>query len=151
MRGLTIGQVAQMAGVRVDTVRYYERQGLIPPAERRPTLHGPGYRRYGPDVVRRIRFIKRAQRLGFSLREIAELLDLRRDPWADRREVRRRVEAKIAEVEAKIALLKALRRALQALQATCRDDGPACECPILAALEEAGSEDVPAWVRERPS
>ncbi len=135
MKALTIGQVARMAGVRVDTIRYYERRGLLPPPVRRPTLHGPGYRQYDPDTVRRIRFIKRAQRLGFSLREIAELLALRLDPWADRQEVRRRVAAKVADVEARIRALEAMRQTLRALMARCEDSGPVCECPILEALE----------------
>jgi MerR family copper efflux transcriptional regulator len=135
MRTLTIGQVARMAGVRVDTIRYYERRGLLPAPERRPTLHGPGYRRYDPGVVRRIRFIRQAQRLGFSLQEIAELLALRVDPWADRREVRRRVAAKVADLEARIRALEAMRQALRALMARCEGSGPVCECPILEALE----------------
>ncbi len=136
MKSLTIGQVARMAGVRVDTVRYYERQGLLPTPERRPTLHGPGYRRYDPETVRRIRFIKQAQRLGFSLQEIAELLALRVDPWADRQEVRRRVETKVADIEARIQALEAMRQALRSLLAQCEGSGPVCECPILEALEE---------------
>ncbi len=137
MQEWTIGQLARQTGVSVDTIRYYERRGLLRPHRRRPTLHGPGYRLYNEDAVRRLRFIKRAQRLGFSLREIRELLELRLDPQADRREVQRRIEHKVQTIDTKIRELRRLRHALIRIRRRCQGPGPVCACPILDALESA--------------
>ena len=95
---LTIGLVARQASVGVETVRFYERQGLIEEPPRRLS----GYREYGDDVVPRLGFIRRAKNLGFTLKEIKELLSLRRDPSTPVADVRRRAEAKIADIETKI-------------------------------------------------
>lgn len=131
MEKLTIGQVAKEAGVHVETVRYYERQGLIPEPPRRAS----GYRQYSPDFVRRIRFIKRAQTLGFSLKEIAELLALRVEAEAACNEVKRHTEQKIAGIEQKIETLQRMKDVLVELVASCHQREPTDACPILAALD----------------
>jgi MerR family mercuric resistance operon transcriptional regulator len=131
MKLLTIGQVARRAGVGVETVRFYERRGLV----EEPLRKESGYRQYTAEVVSRLRFIRRAKELGFSLAEISELLALRLDPSATRADVRQRAKAKIADIEAKIGDLQRMREALQKLTAACRGHGPASACPILEALD----------------
>jgi MerR family mercuric resistance operon transcriptional regulator len=131
MKPLTIGQIARHAGIGVETVRFYERQGLL--AE--PVRMKSGYRQYTEDVVVRLRFIKRAKELGFSLKEIRELLALRVDPDTTCAEVRKRAEEKVIDVEAKIEALKKIRKALKKLTAACSGQGPTSECPILDALD----------------
>ncbi|MDW7709918.1 MAG: MerR family DNA-binding protein [Deferrisomatales bacterium] len=125
----TIGQVAKAAGVGVETVRFYERKGLVA----RPARAERGFRRYPPETVSRVRFIRRAKKLGFTLREIAELLDLRADPSCD--EVRARAEGKLADITGKIASLERMRAVLEELVGRCRTFGTGTECPILAAME----------------
>src|SRR5215469_14163370 len=105
MNLLTIGQLARRAGVGIETVRFYERQGLL--AE--PARRASGYRQYTEDVVTRLRFIRRAKELGFSLREIAELIALRLDPTKTCGDVRRRAKAKVADIEAKIRDLERMK------------------------------------------
>lgn len=131
MDGLTTGQVARQAHVNVETVRYYERRGLLPEPARRPS----GYRNYSPDAVRRIRFIRHAQQLGFSLQEVSELLRLRVDPEIPCSEVKQRAEAKHGEIERRIDDLRRMQQALTALADACTGEGPISECPILDALE----------------
>ena len=132
MKPLTIGQVARYAGVGIETVRFYERQGLL----EEPARKQSGYRQYGEDVVARLRFIRRAKELGFSLKEIKELLALRVDPTTTCAEVRGKGAAKIADVEQKIEALQRIRKALVKLTAVCRGRGPTSECPILDALDK---------------
>ncbi len=132
MEPMTIGKLARRAGVGVETVRFYEREGLIA----RPPGGRPGYRQYPEETVRRILFIRRAKKLGFSLREIRELLALRIDSAATCEDVRRRAEAKIADIEEKIVTLGGMKKALKNLAAACSGEGPVSECPILEALEE---------------
>ncbi|MDX1522992.1 MAG: Hg(II)-responsive transcriptional regulator [Anaerolineae bacterium] len=134
MKPLTIGQVAKRAGVNVETVRYYERQGLIPEPPRRAS----GYRQYNPDFVRRIQFIKRAQSLGFSLKEIVELLELRIEPNIACDDVRLRAEQKIADIEQKIETLQRMKQVLDELVIACNHREPTNECPILATLDSVG-------------
>jgi len=131
MPTLTIGQVAKAAGVRIDTVRFYEQKGLI--AE--PPRGTSGYRRYPEDAVTRIRFIRRAKALGFSLQEIRELLALRIDPEVSSGEVKARAEAKIADIEAKLRALQRMKATLVAITAACDGCAPVGACPILGALE----------------
>lgn len=140
--GLSIGQVAKQAGVGVETIRFYERRGLI----EEPPRGASGYRRYSPEVVSRIQFIKRGKELGFSLREIQDLLTLRVDERTGSTEVRSRAEAKLAEIDAKISDLRRMRKALTTLTAQCRGRGPVGECPILEAMA-AGT---PTRTRRRP-
>lgn len=137
MQRLTIGQVARQAGVKVETVKFYERQGLIdqPP---RPAF---GYREYPPQTVARIRFIRRAQGLGFSLKEIAELLGLRHTPETSCAEIKARAEAKIVDIERKREDLRKMQEVLQRLAETCKGEGPVSECPILEAMDE-GEKDI---------
>jgi len=135
MRNLTIGQLARTARVNVETVRFYERRGLIPDPPRRES----GYRQYSEDAVSRIQFIKRAKELGFSLKEIAELLSLRVDPDTTCGDLKRRAEIKIAGVEEKIRALQRIKKALTKLVVLCRGSGPSSECPIMEILN---SEDL---------
>lgn len=133
---LTIGQVAQQAEIGVETVRFYEREGLIDNPSRRPS----GYRQYEPDVVDRLRFIRRAKDLGFTLREIKELLELRLDPKSNCTDVKPRALAKINEIDSKIATLQRMKEALVKLTRACSGKGTISDCPILDALEDRGSD-----------
>ncbi|MGH8622765.1 MAG: heavy metal-responsive transcriptional regulator [Burkholderiales bacterium] len=129
--GLTIGKVAHSAGLAIDTVRYYEREGLL----EKPARTASGYRHYRPDVVARLRFIRQAKELGFSLREIKELLSLRVEAGRSCADVRARAERKIADVEQRVATLMRMKRALAKLASSCSGRAPTSECPILEALE----------------
>lgn len=130
---LTIGKLARRSGVGVETVRFYERKRLI---EKPLKPIGGGYRQYSLEDVNRIRFVRQAQDLGFSLREIGELLSLRTDPEADCADVRGRARKKLAEVERKIARLNAMRRALSDLVSACPGRGGLLDCSIIDALEQ---------------
>ena len=125
------GELARKAGVNVETLRFYERKGLLETPHRRPS----GYREYPEGSVARIRFIKRAQGLGFTLGEIRELLTLRVRPGTTPAELRARAGQKLAEIRQKVADLQAIGRALGKLTAACSGDGPLSECPILYHLE----------------
>jgi MerR family mercuric resistance operon transcriptional regulator len=131
MNGLTIGKVAKSAGLGIETVRFYEREGLIKPLSRTES----NYRIYADDGIVRLRFIKRAKTLGFSLREIKELLFLRADSDATKEAVKEQIEEKIDDIKQRIKDLKKIQKTLEALDACCDGHGPADECPILAALE----------------
>lgn len=131
MKPLTIGQVARGAGVGIETVRFYEREGLLEVPPRRDS----GYRQYREEVVDRLRFIRRAKDLGFSLKEIKELLALRVDSSTTCAEVRRKAEAKVADVEEKIEALQRIKKALKKLTTACSGRGPISDCPILEALD----------------
>jgi DNA-binding transcriptional MerR regulator len=102
---LTIGQLAAHGKVRVETVRYYERCGLLPRVPRTAS----GYRRYGPEAVKRLRFIRSAKQLGFSLAEVRELLSLRVRPGASCTDVRSRAIAKVRTIDARVAELERIR------------------------------------------
>lgn len=129
---LTTGEVAEHAGVNLQTVRYYERRGLIP----EPPRTAGGFRQYGPEAVARIRFVKRAQELGFTLDEIEGLLDLRADAGADAAEVKRLAEAKAADIADKIRDLERMKETLEALAAACSGEGTTHDCSILLALDD---------------
>lgn len=128
---LTIGQLAERASVGVETIRFYERKGLII----RPGRPSSGFRRYDEDIARRIEFIRHAQELGFSLREIRDLLTLRVDPKTTCAEVKQKTIEKIEEVDQKLKSLSRIRAALAAITRTCAGEGPTSECPILDALD----------------
>jgi len=132
MASATIGAAASRAGVHVETIRFYERKHLI---ERPPKPAGGGYRRYPERTVSRIRFIKQAQSLGFSLQEIATLLDLRESPLADAAEVRQWASTKLRQIEERIIGLETMRRELSVLVAACPGQGQLCHCGILQELE----------------
>jgi len=127
---LTIGQLARHSGVNLETIRYYERLGLLP----KPPRSRSGYRLFPEDAPRRVRFIKRAQELGFSLKEIKELLALRIEPGKTGADVRERAEAKISDIEKKIKSLREMRESLAKITMVCRSDGPLSDCPILESL-----------------
>ena len=132
--GLKIGEVAERGGVNLQTIRYYEREGLL----LEPPRLASGYRMFPESAVRRVRFIKRAQELGFSLAEIRELLSLWEDSEAGAQQMRERTRAKVANIEEKIHPLQAMRDALNALAESCPGCGPLSECPILDALDARG-------------
>ena len=132
MEKLPIGRLAQLGGVNLETIRYYERRGLLP----KPPRTQAGYRQFPPDTVERLRFIKRAQELGFSLEEVGELLALRMERGTNRANVRARAEAKIADIEAKMKTLATIKKTLRGLVDQCAQCG-ATECPILASLESS--------------
>jgi len=131
MKGLTISHLAKAAGVNLETVRYYERRGLLPRPPRSPS----GYRIFPSDAARTLRFIRRAQELGFSLTEIREILSLRVSRTTTSRDIRKRAEAKLADVETKIKSLEAMRKALRKLTNACDGCSSLAECPILESLE----------------
>lgn len=131
---LTIGKLAREAGVPPDTVRYYEKEGLLAPARKTDA----GYRLYDEDAARRLRFIRQAQQCGFSLAEIGELLMLKRSDAACCKDVRGVAVSKKLQLEHKIRALQAMSGALSELIAICNDEArPLDECPILAALENS--------------
>jgi len=127
---MKIGEVASAAGVGIDAVRFYEREGLLPKPARRPS----GYRDFSPDAVLDLRFIKRAKELGFSLKEISELLAIDREPSATAGAVKQIAEEKLADLKDKIRSLQRMKRALRAVATTCPGRGPASDCSILRSL-----------------
>lgn len=129
MQNMKISQLAQAAGVGIDTVRYYERCGLLPAPARRAS----GYRDYPPQTVDRLRFIRRAKTLGFNLEEIGQLLELS-DQRADTAAVKRLARTRLAEIEHKLAELQRVRKALRQLTDACPGHGTSAACPILNAL-----------------
>ena len=132
--GMKIGSVAEAAGVEVSTVRYYERRGLL--AE--PPRTDSGYRQYDESVIDRIRFVRQAQDLGFTLEEIEELLDLRVEDPASCGVVEEASRAKLRSVDEKIRDLRRLRAVLAGLVRACEEKEATDECPVLAMLEEEG-------------
>jgi MerR family copper efflux transcriptional regulator len=130
MRAMTIGRLAQEAGVNIDTIRYYERNGLLP----EPARKASGYREYTQADVRRLRFVMRAKELGFTLAEIGELLAL--SATDDVNGVKRRAEARMLEIDRKIAELRRVRRGLKTLVDACPGHGDSRDCPIIAALND---------------
>lgn len=134
MKPMTRAEVAACADVSTETVRFYERRKLIP----EPPRTSRGYRVYSEDYVERIRFIKRAQELGFTLGEIEGLLALRVEVGTDCGDVRRRAELKIADVKEKIRDLVRIQSALEDLAEACPGQGPTTDCPILEAMKLGG-------------
>jgi MerR family transcriptional regulator, copper efflux regulator len=130
MSTMTIGRLAKQAGINIDTIRYYERNGLTPEPARRSS----GYREYGSADLERLRFISRAKELGFTLADIGELLSLSAD--RDVRGVKRRAESRLDQVEHKIKELQRVRRGLKTLIDACPGHGDLERCPIIAALSE---------------
>ena len=131
MQQLRISEIAEQGRVNLQTIRYYEREGLLPKPPRLPS----GYRVFSPETVLRVQFIKRAQDLGFSLREIKELLALRAGPGADQAEVKRIASDRLADIEAKMAALQRMKITLEQLVDACPGHGATSECPILDCLE----------------
>jgi MerR family mercuric resistance operon transcriptional regulator len=133
MATMTIGKLAKRAGVGVETIRFYERKGLIPEPPRRES----GYREYDEETIVRVRFIRGAKELGFTLKEIIGLLSIRVDPDGPCQDVNRRIEAKIGDINERIQKLERMKTTLIRLRADCQGQGPVSECPILEALEES--------------
>ena len=134
---LTIGELAQRAGLGAETLRYYERLGLLSPAERTAS----SYRLYASEALERLDFIRRAQALGFSLAQIGELLALHARPEGDMGAVRAVAAQRLAEIDGKMDDLQRMRTGLQALLTACPGHGPSAQCPILAALRGEGDEE----------
>ncbi len=132
-----ISEVATRAGVGVETVRFYERQGLI--SQPLKPSEG-GFRSYSQETVERIWFIRQAKDLGFSLKEIDALLSLRADPTTDCADVRERAQTKLEEVNNKIARLTAIQSALKSLIDACPGQGALRSCSILESLEFCGTD-----------
>ena len=141
---LTRGRLATEGGVKPETVRYYEQRGLLAKPPRTPA----GYRLFDAEAVRRLRFIKHAQALGFSLKEIKELLALRVRPGVSCGDVRRRAEAKLVDVDEKLRALRVMRKTLERLIGTCANRGPVSNCAILASLDDDERKE-PAPLRRR--
>lgn len=139
MKTMTIGHAARHAGVGVETIRFYERRGLI---KQPPKPVGSGFRVYPEETLQRIRFIREAQEIGFSLREIDELLALRANPAADSSDVRKRAIEKRIEVEQRIARLERIHSALEELISACPGKGTLRRCSIMEALAGASTGDV---------
>ncbi|UPG91747.1 heavy metal-responsive transcriptional regulator [Luteibacter aegosomaticola] len=129
---LTIGRIAQSAGVAIDTIRFYEREGLLPEPRRRPS----GYREYDTSAVSRLRFIRRAKELGFTLEEIRELLALSADRHGGVEGVRDRAAARLKAIDDRISELQRVRNGLAELVDACPGHGSPEDCPILKALAE---------------
>lgn len=131
MAGLSTSDVAKQGGVNLESIRFYEKQGLLP----KPPRTRSGYRVFTDESVRRVRFIKRAQELGFTLREIKELLALRFEPATSCGDVRKRAETKLSDIDQKISDLKRMRKTLSRLATACPGRGDVGDCPILESLE----------------
>ena len=135
MSTFNIGRLAELAGVNIDTIRYYERARLLAPAARSSS----GYRQYGKSELERLRFIRRSKELGFTLVEIKELLSLTNDRHSDMRGVKRKAEQRLSQVERKISELLQVKRGLKKLIDACPGQGELRGCPIVAAL--SGNDD----------
>ena len=140
---MTIGEVAEAAGVGVETIRFYERKHLIA----QPKRPRSGFRKYDEDAARRIRFIRQAQELGFTLAEIKQLLELRLDPRRSCADVRSEAQMKIADIDEKLRSLQVMRSALVEITRSCSGEGPTSECPILDAIEGSATKSRRAGMR----
>lgn len=129
---LKIGELARLSGLSVETLRYYERRGLIPPPERLPS----GYRVYSPATLERLTFIRRCKALGFTLEETLDLLQLQQHPEQEAAAVKQQVDARIRDIREKVHDLQQILTALEGLSALCDGQGSAENCPILAFLEQ---------------
>ena len=133
MQTMNIGRLAERAQVNIDTIRYYERQGLLPPAERSAS----GYRKYRQSDLEKLQFIIRSKELGFTLAEIGELLSLTADRKGEMHGVKRKAERRLEQVEHKIAQLQRVKRGLEKLIDACPGRGELKGCPIVATLSGA--------------
>jgi len=131
MKSLTIGHLARESGINLGTVRYYERRGLLS----KPPRSASGYRLFPIEATRRLRFIQRAKELGFSLKEIGELLSLRVSSTTTSAGIRAKAKSKIADIRSKIRSLESMEKALLKLTKSCTGCGPITKCPILESLD----------------
>ncbi len=136
MKTMMIGKVAKSAGIGVETVRFYERRGLI----ESPPRNESGYRQYPVSTIHRLRFIRRAKELGFSLREIKELLELQTDPASTCGDIMKHTEQKLADINRKIDDLIKIRDALNILFEACSRDRTLADCPIINAMSDKESQ-----------
>lgn len=133
-KALTIGQVAKLAEVGIDTIRFYEKKGVI----QEPKRLASGYRQYDENTPRKIRFIKKAQELGFTLKEVKELLELKINRKAPCQSVRMKAETKMREIESKVNDLSKMKDALLKMVFSCSGKGTTVECSILESFEKEG-------------
>lgn len=136
METFTIGIIAKQAGVGIETIRFYERKGLIDNPPRRLS----GYRQYPEETIDRLRFIRKAKELGFTLNEISELLELSTDASAKCSDVKDRAKAKIQDIGQKIQALSKMKNALSAITSYCDGQGSICTCPIIDALAKESEQ-----------
>lgn len=129
---LRIGVIAKRSGLSVETIRFYEQQGLITPTTRSPS----GYRLYTSDILHKLAFIQRSKNLGFSLQEIAELMQLQSNPSTPASAVKEHVDTKLSLVRDKIQQLQALEKSLLQLSTSCQGDGSISNCPIIDYLQK---------------
>ena len=134
---LTIGKLAKNSEVSIDSIRFYERKGLLEEPQRTDS----NYRLYSLNAEKRLQFIKKSQKLGFSLEEIHELLRLSHDSTASKADIKRITEDKIADIRDRIQNLSRILKALKKLDGCCDGRGPATECPILRSLAEPEDDD----------
>jgi Cu(I)-responsive transcriptional regulator len=130
MERLTIGRLSKQVGMSSDTIRFYEVRGMLAPPRRGES----GYRIYPESAINRLKFIRLAKGLGFTLDELKEMLELRDNPRADKADVKQRSAEKIEVIDKKILDLTRMRQALEQLSASCDGTGPLIECPIVEAL-----------------
>lgn len=130
MSTYSIGQIAKQSGVSVETIRYYEKEGLIEEPERKES----GYRQYNGDAIARLSFIQQAKELGFSLKEIGELLSIKSDANTVCSDVKQLAQEKLGDIECKIKMLQRMRKSLKKLIDVCPGKAPINDCPILDAL-----------------
>ena len=140
MNTMTIGTLAKQCGVGVETIRFYEREGLLPQPERKPS----GYRLYTEEAADRLHFIREAKDLGFSLREIRELLNTNLDGEQVCNDVRSMAESKIADIDKKIAVLQRMRTTLSELVLACTHNRETEPCPILRTIKR-GTDHEPKY------
>ena len=133
---MMIGELAKKSGVGIETIRYYEREGLVFPIGRKRS----GYRTYDGEALSKLQFIKRSKELGFSLREIGELLSLNSNKKSRCKTVKGKAQTKVAEIQAKIDDLSRMKSVLNQLIETCHSEAPSSECPILEALQGEQNE-----------
>jgi len=136
-QSLTIGKLSKQADVSIDSIRFYERQGLLTAPDRTES----NYRIYPIEAAKQLKFIKKAQKLGFSLGEIQELLNLSHDPSASKADVKRKTTEKIADIKTRIQDLSRMLNALEQLNETCDGHGSVVRCPILKALAEGDGHE----------
>lgn len=135
MQAYSIGEVAKQTGVGVETIRFYERKGLID----EPPRKASGYRQYDGEIIKRLSFIRKAKTLGFTLTEIKELLSLKAEEGSDCEDVKQLAGEKLADIELKLESLKRMKRVLKKLVDQCPGQGSARDCPILDMLS---NEDI---------
>lgn len=132
MKTMMIGKVAKSAGIGVETIRFYERRGLI----KAPPRNKSGYRQYPDSIIQRLHFIRRAKELGFSLKEIKELLELQTDPKSTCGDIMRHTEQKLTDINQRIDDLNKIRNALEILLEACSRDKTLDNCPIMNAITD---------------